>query len=151
MKLTSLSGLQELSYSGSQSEKQFPTTSVVSYTTMSPVQNELYKRCLIGLDFYESEQLYIMNSAKKQKIAYRHKRVQDALNIWKQEITNKKVNGFLGKLFPKSEIIQSISLDNSTSSKFINTLTFKELGISKNDIVEKLISLKFLPYNFSTL
>jgi hypothetical protein len=57
----------------------------------------------------------------------------------------------LGTLFPKSQLIQELTADNSTSDKFVNTLSFKDLGISKVTIINKLISENLLPANFATL
>lgn len=151
MKANSLECLQELLYSGSVAEKQFPTTSVVSYNSLTSKQNELFKRCLMGLNYYSKEELYAMNSAKKQKIKERNRKVQEFLNLWKQEITNLKINSSLATLFPKAQFIQDLSADFSTDKKFINTLSFKDLNVNRTQVVEKLISKGFLPRNFATL
>ena len=144
--------LQELEYSGKLETKQFVNESkVVRYEHLSPVQNELYKRCLMGLDFYSPQELYAMNSAKKIKISKRHKAVQTTLNLWKQELINKKANALLSVLFPKSALIKAITTDFETDSSYINKMTFKELGLTKENIIDKLICSNFLPRNFETL
>jgi len=53
MKTERFNSLQGLMYSGKLEAKQFANESkVVDYGSLSKVQNELYKRCLIGLDYY---------------------------------------------------------------------------------------------------
>jgi hypothetical protein len=152
MKTERFNSLQELEYSGKLEAKQFANKSkVVKYEHLSAVQNELYKRCLIGLDFYSPQELYNMNSAKKSKIFNKHKNVQSLLNLWKQEITIEKTNAWLSVIFPKSQLISDICNDKSISKKFINTLSFKELGINKEQVIDKLIDNNFLPKNFASL
>jgi len=151
MKKERLSSFQDLNYSGMLSEKQFPITSIVSYQTLSVTQNELYKRSMIGIEFYEKEEIYSMNSAKKDKIIKKNKQVQKLMNQWKQELTNNITNGWLSALFPKSELIKSIVNNSETSPSFMNTLSFKELGVTKEDIINKLIASKLLPSNFAAL
>lgn len=149
--INSLNGLQELVYSGSMEMKQFPTTSIVQYDVLSEVQNRMFKHVMVGLNLYTPEQLYAMNSSKKAKIFKRHKQAQAMLNIWKQELTNKVTNSLLAGLFPKSQLVKEIIEDNSTSDKFVNTLSFKDLNIHKTDLINKLIQENFLPKNFATL
>lgn len=151
MKTNSFEGLQELVYSGKFEHKQFPVTSIVDYTYLSPVQEDLYKRLLRGLEYYSPEQLYAMNSSKKTKIAAKHKRAQHVLNIWKQEMTNAITNKLLADIFPKSQLVKDFIGNSFTSKNFVNTLSFKELNINKSDVINKLISVNLLPNNFATL
>lgn len=151
MKTNSFEGLQELKYSGKFEHKQFPVTSIVDYTYLSPVQEDLYKRLLRGLEYYSPEQLYAMNSSKKTKIAAKHKRAQHVLNIWKQEKTNAITNKLLADIFPKSQLVKDFIGNSFTSKNFVNTLSFKELNINKSDVINKLISVNLLPNNFATL
>lgn len=144
--------LQELEYSGKLETKQFVNESkVVRYEHLSPVQNELYKRCLMGLDFYTPQELYTMNSAKKSKIFNKHKSVQCLLNLWKQEVSIEKTNSWLAAMFPKSTLISEICNDKTISKKFTNTLSFKELGINRTAVIDKLICNNMLPKNFANL
>lgn len=151
MKTERYNSFQELEYSGKLDKKQFPLQSVAKYESLSIVQNELYKRCLMGLDFYSPQELYFMNSAKKSKISKRSKLVQENLNLWKQELTNLKINTMLLSLFPKSNLIVDIVSNNETDKRFVNTLSFKDLSISKENVINRLIKYNFLPVNFATL
>lgn len=147
--VNSFDGLQELMYSGQMEMKQFPTTSIVDYTTLSPGQYRMFKHVMVGLDMYTPQELYAMNSSKKAKIFKKHKQAQVMLNLWKQELTNAFTTRLLSSLFPKSTLIAELNADNSTSTKYTNTLAFKDLGISKTDIINKLIQENFLPANFA--
>lgn len=147
--VNSFDGLQELMYSGQMEMKQFPTTSVVDYTTLTPGQYRMFKHVMVGLDMYTPQELYAMNSSKKAKIFKKHKQAQTMLNLWKQELTNNITTKLLSAFFPKSQLIAELNADNSTSTKYTNTLAFKDLGISKTDIINKLIQENFLPANFA--
>jgi hypothetical protein len=152
MKTERFNSLQELEYSGKLEARQFAKESnVVKYEHLSATQNELYKRCLIGLDYYTPEELYAMNSAKKIKISKRHKAVQITLNLWKQEIVNMKANAILSAIFPNAPLITDITNDYDTDPGYINKMTFKELGLTRENVIDKLICSNFLPRNFAAL
>jgi hypothetical protein len=92
-----------------------------------------------------------MNSAKKIKIKNKHLQAQRMLNTWKQELTNDLTNKLLLSLFPKSTLIKELTEGTFTSTNFVNTLTFKDLRISKADVINKFIETNLLPHNFATL
>jgi len=143
--------LQGLEYSGKLEAKQFANESIVNYEKLTKVQTELYKRCLMGMDYYDKESAYSMNSSKKLKIVKKQKDVQRLMNTWKQELTNKITNSWLTALFPKSNEIKMLAANVFTSESFVNTLSFKELGIKKTDVITKLMAENFLPKNFASL
>tara|TARA_R110001592_G_scaffold361769_2_gene673623 strand:+ start:704 stop:1162 length:459 start_codon:yes stop_codon:yes gene_type:complete len=149
-----INNLQELSgvmYTGNLSHKQIPTTSVVNYTRLSSTQKEMYDKLMIGLNLYTKEELYTMNSSKKNKIFKRSKQVQSMLNIWKQQLLIAKTNPVF-EIFTNSNISKEIvNVFNQTDAKFLCKLKFKELGITKDKIVHKLIAENFLPANFASL
>jgi hypothetical protein len=149
--LNSFDGLQELMYSGHLESKQFPQQSFVDYTILSPGQQKLFKHVMVGLDMYTPQELYAMNSSKKAKIFKRHKQAQTVLNLWKQELTNAFTNRLLSSLFPKSKLISEITSDNSVNKNYTNTLSFKDLGITKTMLINKLISENLLPQNFAVI
>jgi hypothetical protein len=92
-----------------------------------------------------------MNSTKKNRIAKTHERAQQILNRWKQELTIQKTNDFFLTFFPKSCITEVLLMENGTLDDFKNTIPFKDLGITKEHIVQKMIDEKLLPSNFDTL
>ena len=145
--------MQDLHYVGSFSTLTSEVKPMMNYgaPTYTPKQNELYRRLLIGTNAYEKEQLYVMNSTKKNRIKKAHRKAQNALNLWKQELTILATNGLFMSLFPEANITKSLLEQSDTSQNFKNTLDFKDLGIKKEDIVAKFIELGLLPNNFATL
>ena len=75
--------MQDLHYVGSFSTLTSEVKPMMTYgaPTYTPKQNELYSRLLIGLSAYEKEEVYLMNSTKKNRIKKAHRKAQDALNI----------------------------------------------------------------------
>jgi hypothetical protein len=117
----------------------------------SQYQNYLYKRALYGLDALKQEELVGMCSKKKQRIINVYKRAQTVLNIAKQKATIHYTNLLFKTLFPKSPLTDSLIECSEIDEKFKNTLTFKDLNISKQQIVSIFISEGILPKNFLSL
>jgi hypothetical protein len=117
----------------------------------SPYQNYLYKRALYGLDAITEQELVTMCSKKKQRIINVYKRAQTVLNIYKQKLTIKYSNEIFQFFFPNSSITQSLIENVETDEKFKNTLTFKDLKVSKDDIIAIFITEGILPKNFLSL
>jgi hypothetical protein len=117
----------------------------------SSYQNYLYKRALYGLDALTQQELATMCSKKKQRIINVYKRAQVILNKFKQQVTIQYTNFIFKTLFPKSPITDVLLADNETDDKFKNTLTFKELDISKDQIITIFIAEGILPKNFLSL
>jgi hypothetical protein len=114
-------------------------------------QNYLYKRALYGLDAINQEELATMCSKKKQRIVNVYKRAQVVLNTFKQKLTIKYSNSLFNILFPNSNLTKELVNLNETDEKFKNTLTFKDLNISKDDIITIFIAEGVLPKNFLSL
>ena len=117
----------------------------------SQYQNYLYKRALYGLDALSSEELATMCGKKKQRIINVYKRAQSVLNIAKQKATIHYTNLLFKTLFPKSPLTDSLLECVEVDEKFKNTLTFKDLNISKKQIVSIFIAEGILPKNFLSL
>ena len=117
----------------------------------SAYQNYLYKRALYGLDALSQEELATMCSKKKQRIINVFKRAQIVLNVAKQKATIAYTNALFKTLFPKSPITEFLLSETEPDPSFKNTLTFKELGINKDDIVDIFIREGILPKNFLSL
>jgi hypothetical protein len=114
-------------------------------------QNYLYKRALYGLDALTEKELATMCSKKKQRIINVYKRAQITLNKFKQQVTIQYSNAIFNTFFPNSPITQFLLTDTETDEKFKNTLTFKDLGIEKQDIIAIFIAEGILPKNFLDL
>ena len=117
----------------------------------STYKNYLYKRALYGLDALTEEELKETCSKKKQRIVNVYRRAQVVLNRFKQEVSIKKTNYIFQKLFPKSKLTLSIISQTETDDNFRNTLTFKDLNITKDDIISTFIVEGVLPKNFLSL
>lgn len=117
----------------------------------SAYQNYLYKRALYGLDALTEKELKETCSKKKQRIVNVYRRAQVVLNRFKQEVSIKKTNYIFEKFFPKSELTFSIISQTETDDNFRNTLTFKDLNITKDDIISIFIVEGILPKNFLSL
>jgi hypothetical protein len=117
----------------------------------SPYQNYLYKRVLYGLDALPSEEVLMMCSKKKQRIVNVYKRAQAIINRYKHQVTMVKTNALFATLFPKSEITKSLSESQDIDDNFKNKLTFKDLGITKDHLVQLFINEGVLPKNFLSL
>jgi fructose-bisphosphate aldolase class 1 len=114
-------------------------------------QNYLYKRALYGLSSINQEELDTMCGKKKQRIINVYKRAQVVLNTLKQQVTINYSNFIFKTLFPKSPITQFLLSETEIDEKFINILTFKDLNISKKDIITIFMSEGILPKNFLSL
>ena len=132
---------------------QLRSQTVMSYEQdgYSTYQNYLYKRALYGLDALTEKELANMCSKKKQRIINVYKRAQITLNKFKQHITIRYSNVIFETLFPNSPMTQFLLADTETDEKFKNTLTFKDLGIEKQDIIAIFIAEGILPKNFLDL
>lgn len=110
-------------------------------------QNFIYKRAMFGLKMYDLDELKSMHWQKKKRIKKVHKRTQEELNMWKQEklitITNNVIGLFNSRL--ADDIITNYS---QPDPKFISTLSFKDLGIEKRDIINRLVEKGILSKEF---
>jgi len=119
----------------------------------NPQQNFLYKRVLFGLGVYSEEELTKMHWDKKKRILKVHSRAQTVLNIWKHQLSNQWTADLLTSLFWNSNFAKEYAdkFVNEVDPTYISNLEFKSLGVSKKEIVNKLIEEKVLPYNFYQL
>ena len=119
----------------------------------TPYQNLLYKRALFGLSVYEEEELKTMHKEKKARIIKVNKKTQEVINILKQEVVNNVCENIYLTLVPNSKLAKKMLTSEkiNTDPKFINTLKLKGLGITKNNVIKKLISEGLLPNNFYKL
>lgn len=114
-------------------------------------QNFLYQRALYGLKVYTEEELIVMNKQKRKRIQSVHQRAQQVINLWKQTklITFGKV---IFSMFPNSKLAKDIlATYNEPDPTFVCTISFKDLGITKEDIITKFLETGLLPRNFHAL
>ena len=106
---------------------------------------------MYGLNSLTEEELATMCNKKKQRIINVYKRAQIVLNTLKQQATINYSNFLFKTLFPNSPITQFLLSDTEIDEKFRNTLTFKDLNISKERIISIFMSEGILPKNFLSL
>lgn len=115
------------------------------------VQNKMYKEAIFGFTNFTTEEIKTLSFKDKNKINKIHRKAQGVLNIWKQELCTQYTNKLLGTFFPKSFITKELKELNIVDANFKNFINFKSLGISKKDIIIKLIKHEVLPENFFEL
>ena len=117
----------------------------------SQYQNYLYKRALYGLDSLSIEELNSMCSKKKSRIVNVYNRAQLVVNKYKHQITKQLTDKLLSSLFPNSSLISELCNYEDIDNNYKNTLTFKDLSIEKDLIVDLFITEGILPKNFLSL
>jgi hypothetical protein len=114
-------------------------------------QDYLYKRALYGLKSIKDDELSNMCTAKQKRIKTVHYRAQQVLNVYKHKVTKKLTDDLLEVLFPKSILAKSLKNYNEIDAQEFNKLSFKDLGINKEDIVKVFVEEGVLPRNFYNL
>ena len=146
---------QKFMYSGTlenyQLSNQIKNVMQYEYDSYTPYQNYLYKRALFGLNSLTEIEINTICNKKKQRINNVYKRAQVVLNNFKQQVTINYSNFIFKTLFPNSPITDFLITEVETDEKFINTLNFKDLNISKDDIITIFIQEGILPKNFLSL
>lgn len=115
-------------------------------------QSFLFNRALYGMTVYSPEEVSVMHKEKRKRIIKVNQRCQEILNLWKQELVNEFTNSFLKSYFWHSKVTDwFLNHGTFTDPEFTNTLSFKELGVEKQDIINKLVDEGILPKNFFEL
>jgi hypothetical protein len=117
----------------------------------TPYQNYLYKRALYGLSALTQDEITNTCDKKKQRINKVYLKGQQVINLYKQKLSIAYSNLLFEKLFPGSPITDFLLKHQETDVNFKNTLNFKDLNISKEDIINIFIENGVLPKNFMTL
>ena len=145
---------ENFDYTGSLSDYQLNASNritkyeVDSYTQY---QNHLYKRALYGLNAFTQQELATMCSKKKQRVTNVYLRGQKVINLYKQKLTVAYSNILFKTFFPDSPITNYLLGEQELDVKHTNTLTFKDLNISKEDIITVFITEGILPKNFLSI
>jgi hypothetical protein len=146
---------QKFMYSGTlenyQLSNQIKNVMQYEYDSYTPYQNYLYKRALFGLNSLTETEINTICNKKKQRINNVYRKAQIVLNNFKQQVTINYSNFIFKTLFPNSPITDFLITETETDDKFINTLNFKDLNISKDDIICIFMQEGILPKNFLSL
>ena len=154
-KMEKLSRKQKFEYVGKLEEYQLmaPKQPYMQYEVdkYNSYQNYLYKRALYGLNALTQDELATICSKKKQRINRVYQKGQQVINEYKQKITIAYSNFIMKTLFPNAPITDFFLSNTETDLNFKNTLNFKDLNISKDDIISIFIEQGVLPKNFLSL
>jgi hypothetical protein len=114
-------------------------------------QQKLYGEVLYGVKAYNESEIMALPRKEVLRITSVHKRVHFFLNRWKQEIMDDRVSTLLSKLFPKSSTATAMSSIKGYNRAYTAKYTFKELGLTQENVARKLVEMGFLPENFFQL
>lgn len=120
---------------------------------LSPVQKDLFNKLIYGFKAFTKEQIDGMNEQARLSVTINYTKAQRILRRWKQDITFSKLDDLLLYLFPNSPIIKQFTsiqghVDDVNKE---DEISFIELGIRQDAIVNKLIEARLLPINFYKL
>jgi hypothetical protein len=114
-------------------------------------QKDLYQKIVYGFSAYTKEEILTMSKSKKYKVTVAYTKAHRILNRWKQEIVNEAVDVIFLRMFPKSVLAKQMVSEKGYDDNLECTISFKDLGVSKKDIANKLIEFGLLPENFFNL
>lgn len=135
-----------LEYQGSLSKYQ--TQGTVEYqkaNNNTKYQNLLYERAMFGLGVYSKEEIQAMPPEKRKRILKVHKRTKRIINTWKQEMITTLSNHVFATLFPNMALAKSFLKDPGVDPDIHCDMDLADLGITKKDIILKLLEEKILP------
>lgn len=114
-------------------------------------QNFLYKRALFGLELYSKEEVKAMRRAKRKRIERVHERAQKEINLMKQERVIEETN-VIFSFFGNSRLANTlIEVFSEPDDSVLNKSALKDLGISKGDVIARLVKAQILPNDFFEL
>ncbi len=123
----------------------------VAPENFNSVQQFIYRKALYGLAVYEPHEVKKMHPREKFEIIKVQKRAQHIINVFKIDTMNDWLRGFFGKYFHNSAQAKEFMSDKHTSYDEVTNVSFKDLGINKYMIAQKLVEKKVLPMDFFEL
>jgi hypothetical protein len=118
---------------------------------LNTIQQKLYSEAVYGLSYFPKDVVAEMSKGKKLRVLARYAKAQRILNRWKQEIVHTKVDSFLLALFPNSPITKALVETKGYDRESKECHSFKELGLTQEDVANKLMEFNILPQNFYQL
>lgn len=121
----------------------------------SPIQEKLYSQVVYGFKAFTQNEISRMSEQTVIDIKIKYTKAHRILSRWKQDLIFSNVDHFLVSLFPKSSVTKAFVNtkgyidENEISDE--EYLGFKDLGINKQGIANKLIEYSLLPQNFYEL
>jgi hypothetical protein len=119
-------------------------------TKLNHTQKLLFNICLHGEKACSDEIKKDLSFADYHKMRNKFRKAQIVINRLKQERINEWANAFMKHFFPKTELTQvfTVQYGDAVDLNKICSMSFKDLGITTEDIIDKLIKSGVLPKNF---
>jgi hypothetical protein len=111
----------------------------------------LYRRLIFGIVSYKQEDIKKLKPGQKFRIYKNHQRTKELLCKLKQSFIMDITNKVFIKYFPESPMTKSLI---GMTKYFLDekpVLTFKQLGITRELVINHLIAHKLLPKEFWTI
>ena len=115
------------------------------------IQQKLYAEVVYGISHYSEEEVSKMSKTKKLRLLARYAKAQRILNRWKQEIVSETVDSFMLTFFPNSRVTKVLVETKGYDRSHHDSHSFKELGLTQEDVAAKLVEVNLLPKNFFQL
>lgn len=147
--------IERYEYLGILNEYQTQSENLIQrldYTKLNPTQHFMFKRVLHGLNVYAPEELNKLHWDKKRRIKKVWQRGQREVNAWKQVICNKAAQNIFS-IFSGTKLadqLNALPVDD-VDHNYTNTMSFKDLGISYEDLILFYMKKGLLPKNFLSL
>jgi hypothetical protein len=124
---------------------------VLEQPAFNKIQQQLYAETVYGLSYFSPDDVSKMSKSKKLRVLAKYAKAQRILNRWKQEIVYSKVDSIFLTLFPNSRITKLLVDTQGYDRSNRETHSFKELGLTQQDVASKLMEVNLLPENFFQL
>jgi hypothetical protein len=122
----------------------------VGSSVFNTLQNKLYKRLIYGIEAMTKTELVELSITEIRQINRDHRKAIKVLNAWKNQVVSSYVDRLFAEVFWNSDVAKEM-VNFSKEEDYEdqeNTLSFKELGLSKKQVAVKLIEHGLLPVNF---
>jgi hypothetical protein len=124
----------------------------IEVVELNPHQTDLYHKIVYGFTACTNEELNVMSTSKRMEIKKSYTIAQRIFNRWKQNVINENINSLFSKLFPSSPVTKAMVCTNGYDDTLdCSHISFRELGITRKQIIDKLIEFNLLPQNFYNL
>ena len=119
---------------------------------LNPKQLKLYRVAIYGVEALSDVEKSHLDFKKKFEIEKNKRMNKININKWKQSISCNTVDNILSRLFPNSALVLEItSINNDYMEDFSSHISFKSLGVSFKNMIDKMIEFKALPQDFYAL
>ncbi len=124
----------------------------IVFSNLNQTQKRQYNLLMHGIKTLSQEEINSLSYTGKLRILNNFEDAQIKLNVWKQELLDIKLGSILMSMCPKCDLV----LDLCKYPKAINSwepcvITFKQLRVKKEQIIEKLMEWEMLPTDYYQL